>query len=57
MKLFRSRNMKHKANVPLEKFRIRGSKISNTENDLTMTGDDCVDCIHLFQNKDFLAAS
>jgi len=45
--------MKHKAIVPLEKFRISGSKINNIENDLTTTGGDCVDCIHLFQNKDF----
>jgi hypothetical protein len=53
MKTFRWRKMKHKAIVPLEKFRISGNKITNTENDRTTTGGDCVDCIHLFHNKDF----
>lgn len=44
--------MKHKATVALEKIRVSGSKISNTENDHTKTGGDCVDCIHQFHNKD-----
>jgi hypothetical protein len=35
--------MKHKAIASLEKFRMSGSKIGNTENDLTRTGGDCVD--------------
>jgi hypothetical protein len=35
--------MKHKASAPLEKFRISGSKIGNTGNDLTRTGGDCVE--------------
>jgi len=38
MKTFRWRKMKHKAIVPLEKFRISGNKITNTENDRTTTG-------------------
>jgi len=44
--------MNHKAIVPLEKFRVSGSKISNTENDRRTTGGDCVHCIHLFDSKD-----
>jgi hypothetical protein len=37
MKTFRWRKMKHEAIVSLEKFRISGNKISNTENDHTTT--------------------